>query len=64
MPVVPTDATVAADDDQAPPLTDAEKVVLVPEHRVVVPLMVPATGKGFTVTDRTAKLLPQVLVTV
>lgn len=35
-----------------------------PVHKVVGPLMVPATAAGFTVTVKEAEDAPQILVTV
>lgn len=35
---------------QLPPVTDGVRVMLLPAHKVVGPLIVPATGSGFTLS--------------
>ena len=47
-----------------PPVVPSLNDVVEPTHTVAVPLIVPATGNGLTVTTCVAATVPQVLVTV
>lgn len=49
---------------QVPPAEVDDKVAVLPAHTVVPPLIVPAVGAGFTVTEVIALAVPQPLVTV
>lgn len=64
MPVLLTVAIPAALLLHTPPVVASVKGVVAPVHTVAVPVMVPALGKGFTVTTAVALPLPQLLVTV
>ena len=48
----------------APPVVPSLNDVVEPAHTVAVPLIVPATGNGLTVTICVATVVPQVFVTV
>ena len=70
-----TPLTVAGDDEpvtvailplaglQVPPVTASLSEVLAPAHMLAEPVMVPATGNGFTVTTLVATAVPQLLDT-
>ena len=62
-PAEPTVAMVVPDDDHVPPDTASVNANVLPAHTVLPPVMVPATGDGFTVTDLVAVAVPQLLVT-
>ena len=47
-----------------PPVAPSLNAVVEPAHTVAVPVMVPATGNGLTVTTCVAATVPQPLVTV
>ncbi len=55
----PTVATEVLDDDQVPPSTVLESVVVFPEHIAVLPLMVPAVGDVVMVTLVVVIAVPQ-----
>jgi hypothetical protein len=62
----PKELTVAIDVLlllHAPPLTVLPKVIVALEHTEAAPLIVPATGVEFTVTDLVVQLVPQLLFT-
>ena len=60
-----TEAVPAASVVQLPPASpDADKVVVVAAHKVVVPDIVPAESTGLTVTVVLADDVPHELVTV
>ena len=63
VPAVLTDAIDAADVDQLPPEADEENVFVAAWQRVATPVMVPATGTGYTVSVCVAVSVPQLLVT-
>ena len=46
-----------------PPVVVSDNVSVAPAHTEVPPVMLPATGREFTVTTVTATVVPQVLVT-
>jgi hypothetical protein len=48
----------------APPVTALLNVVVLPTQTDEVPVMLPASGKGFTVTVLVAMAEPQLLLTV
>jgi hypothetical protein len=48
----------------APPLTALDKLIVEPTVTDDDPLMVPASGAGFTVTTSVATAAPQLLVTL
>ena len=50
--------------DQVPPEVAFAKVVVAPAQTVVVPVIVPALGRAFTVTVAVAVLLQPKVVTV
>ena len=64
MPLLFTVAIAAFDVLQVPPLTPSPRVVVVPWHNVVVPLIVPADGPEIMVTAIVAMAVPQPLVTL
>ena len=57
-------ATPVDTELQVPPVTASFNVVAEPAQTVVVPVMVPATGNGLTVTVVVATAVPQLLVIV
>lgn len=57
--MLPTEATEELDEDQDPPEMEAVNVVDVPEHRTVVPEIVPAPVEDETVTNLVVKQLPE-----
>ncbi len=57
-------ATAVAVLLHTPPPAASVSVVVPAGHSEVVPVMVPATGSGFTVTILIATAVPQLLVTV
>ena len=63
-PAVPIVATAGDAELQDPPGAASVTAAVAPEHSTVLPVIVPATGKAFTVTIRVAVALPQLLVTV
>jgi hypothetical protein len=60
-PIVPAAVLVLL---QLPPVPVVESVVVLPMQTVLDPLIVPASGNGFTVNARVAVADPQPLVTV
>jgi hypothetical protein len=48
---------------QTPPVAASLKVILSPTHTLPVPVIVPASGNGFTVTLSAPLALPQLLLT-
>ena len=64
MPVLSTVATDIAVLLQAPPDVPSVNVVVDPAHTFKVPVIVPDTGNGLTVTIAVAAAVPQPLVTV
>jgi hypothetical protein len=64
MPEVPTVATPVAVLLHTPPGAISVSVVVAPGQTETVPVIIPATGSGFTVTTRVAASVPQLLVTV
>ena len=63
-PVVPTVAIPVLPLLQTPPVATSEREVVAVAHTVMAPLMVPASGSGFTVTTTVAAVVPQEFVTV
>ena len=63
MPVLPTVATDVAVLLQAPPDAPSVNVVVDPAHTFKIPVIVPATGNGLTVTIAVAAAVQQPLVT-
>ena len=61
IPVVLMVAIVVSLLLQVPPLTLSVRVLLLPGHTVVVPLMAPTDGGGVTVTKAVAIEMPQLL---
>ena len=64
MPVLPTVATVVAVLLHTPPVVASLNPVVAPAQTIAVPVIVPADGKGLTVTTLIAAAVPQPLVTV
>ena len=64
VPVLLIDAMVAFELLHAPLVELSDKVVVLPVHKVVVPVIVPDTGKGFTVMVSIAIAVPQLFVTL
>ncbi len=63
----PADVTVATEVvplAHVPPATEAPSVIVWPRHTFMLPVMVAATGNGFTVTGWVAAAEPQTVVTV
>jgi hypothetical protein len=54
-----TEATAVLPEVQVPPVTVLVRVMVLPVHTVVGPLMVPAVAVVFTVTVAVAVSLPQ-----
>ena len=48
----------------APKLPASDRVVMLPAHTVIEPLIVPASGNGLTVTVAKVLAVPQLLVAV
>jgi hypothetical protein len=55
IPVLPTVAIAALDDDQVPPVVVLLKVMVLPAHTKDAPVIVPADDNGLTVTFATRK---------
>jgi hypothetical protein len=65
-PTIPPDVMVALVMlalDQTPGETDAVRDIVAPSHTIPVPDIVPASGRGFTVTVTDATAVPQPFVT-
>ena len=63
-PVASTLPTVGAELLHTPPDAALVSAVVEPAQTVPVPVIVPATGDGFTVTTAVAATVPQLFVTV
>ena len=63
-PEVPIVATPVAVLLHVPPAVPSLSKLVEVGQTIVVPVMVPASGKGFTVTTCVAAAVPQLLVTV
>ena len=64
-PVALTVATVAVAQCQVPKRVSSMRVVVAPEHNVVVPVMGATTGSGLTETEAVAMpVQPELLVTL
>jgi hypothetical protein len=59
-----TVATAVLDDDHVPPVAVLVSVKEAPGQSGVAPLIVPASGKAFTVAFLVAVAVPQLLVTL
>ena len=64
VPVLPTVVTVVAVLLHAPPVVASLNPVVDPAQTIAVPVIVPADGKGLTLTTLIAAAVPQPLVTV
>ncbi len=64
IPVLPTEATPAAELLHAPPVVALLSVVVLPAHTLAVPVILPALGNALTVTTLVVLALPQLLLTV
>ena len=64
IPVLPTVAYEMAEDVHVPPEDASVSEILLNVHTEDRPLIVPATGRGLTVTACVAVTLPQPLATV
>ena len=63
-PVLLTEAIEVLELLHVPPETLSDSGVVEPAQTVVVPDILPAVGKGLTVTDDVALAVPQLLVTL
>ena len=57
-------ATEGEAELQVPPVTESDRLVVAPVQAVGVPVIAPADGVAFTVTNTVALRLPQLLVSV
>ena len=63
IPELPALATLAFELLQIPEIDGSVRFSVVPAHIVVVPLIIPAAGKGLTVTNIVSTAVPQLLFT-